>query len=250
MSGRSRRYPLGKAILVLAVSFLNLAGAFLAVLSLGGLGRWSDWQFVGLFGLIEAGMGLAFIIGPNIWRLPVAETNTDGRTAVRLAPDVLFVPQWGALPKVIAGLLMVGAAGWSTGWSAVSVGVLPAMCLLAVAVLALSLCVARAGVARPDLDVFGITIRRPGHDDRELPSVSAGGLLIQLVTQIGVFPLVKLAEPAFLYRPELAPSGQMLLVEGVAAGVLVTVAWALWRGRIAWRAPLAQRAELDHEISG
>src|SRR5215211_5291342 len=166
-----RHHPLSRAVLVLAISFLNLAGAFLAILTLGGLGEWSDWQFVGLFGLIEAGMGLAFVVGPNVWRLPAAEANTDRSTAVQLAPEVLLVPQWGAVPKIVAGLLMVAAAGWQEGWSPWSLATLPVMLLLATAILAFSLAVARAGVARPDLDVFAITLRRPSRADLVLPSI-------------------------------------------------------------------------------
>jgi hypothetical protein len=246
---RHRHHPFSKAVLILAVSFVNLAGAFLAVLSLGGLGEWSDWQFVGLFGLIEAGMGFAFVVGPNIWRLPAAEANTDARTKVRLAPDVLLVPQWGAVPKIVAGLLMLAAAAWQEGWSPWSLGILPVMFLLAFAVLGLSLVLARAGVARPDLDVFAVTVRRPRREDLALPSISIGGLFIQLITQIGVFPLVKLAPPALLYRPELAPSGGLLATTALTAGVLMVLAWLLWRGRIGWRAPCAQQAELEQELS-
>ena len=60
----------GGALLAFSLSFVNLAGALLAIGALGGLEPWSDRQFVGLFGFVELSIGLAYLIAPNIWRLP------------------------------------------------------------------------------------------------------------------------------------------------------------------------------------
>jgi hypothetical protein len=244
-----RRYPLAKAFLILGVSFLNLVGSFIAFATIGGLGAWSPWQFIGLFGLIEAGMGLAFIVGPNIWRLPVAQANTPADTQVRLALDTLLVPQWGAAAKVGAGVVMVLAAGWVEGWNLGSLTLVPMAVLLAVAVLALSLVVAHWGVARPDLDVVSLVIRRPRHADRELRGISLGGILIQLLTEIGVFPLVKLTQPTMLYQPALAPAPSSLGVVLLFTVALTLLALLLWRGRLAIHAPRAQQVELEQELT-
>ncbi len=60
----------GSALLAFSLSFVNLAGALLAIGALGGLEPWSDRQFVGLFGFVELSIGIAYLIAPNIWRLP------------------------------------------------------------------------------------------------------------------------------------------------------------------------------------
>jgi hypothetical protein len=239
----------GKAFAILAVSFLNLVGAFFALATLGGLGEWSNWQFFGLFGFIEAGMGLAFIVGLNIWRLRVSQANTKRTVDVRLAPDVLLIPQWGSAAKVVAGLAMLAGAGFAEGWSLASLALIPGMLLMAAVVLAISLVVARAGVARPDLDVVSLVIKRPLHEDRELPAISLGGVLLQLVTQIGIFPLVKGASPTILYQPGIVPSMSLLVTLGITAAFLVALAALLWRARIDIHAPREQQLEVDRELS-
>ena len=60
----------GSALLAFSLSFVNLAGALLAISALVGLESWSDRQFIGLFGFVELSIGLAYLIAPNIWRLP------------------------------------------------------------------------------------------------------------------------------------------------------------------------------------
>src|SRR5207249_10758556 len=45
--------------------------------------------------------------------------------------------------------------------------------------LALCLIAARLGVARPDLDVFFIVVKRPAHKDQDLPGLSFSGVLMQ-----------------------------------------------------------------------
>ena len=60
-------------------------------------------------------------------------------------------------------------------------------------------------------------------------------MTMQLLSNFGVFPAVELLKPGSLYRPELGPSVEMLLVTGVTAAVLTAVAWLAWRGRISMR---------------
>jgi hypothetical protein len=59
----------------------------------------------------------------------------------------------------------------------------------------LSLILARLGVARPDLDVFHVIIRRPGHPERELPGISAGASIVQAILNILTLPTVKVFRP-------------------------------------------------------
>jgi hypothetical protein len=195
-------------------------------------------------------MGLAFIVGPNIWRLPVAEANTPSETRVKLALDTLLVPQWGAGAKVAAGLLMVLCAIVVEGWTTATFVLIPVVLLVALAVLAFSLAVARFGITRPDLDVVSLVIRRPGHLDRELKPISLGAMFIQLIAEIGVFPLVKLTHPSILYRPELVPSPSLTAIVAVVTATLSGLALLLWKGRFAIHAPSAQQAELEEALSG
>src|SRR5918994_820163 len=91
--------------LVFMLSFLNLVGVLVTATALGGLAPWSRWQFVGLYGAIEMASGLANVISPNVWRLPIAELQTSKRTDVRLAASALLLPHWGGLARSLAGLV-------------------------------------------------------------------------------------------------------------------------------------------------
>lgn len=92
-------------------------------------------------------------------------------------------------------------------------------------------------VARP----AGVVIQRPGHDDAPLPGISIGGMIVQLIINIGAFPAVKLMPPSLLYQPELAPSRAMLSVLLAVAALLTLAAYAAWHDRITWRAPREQQ---------
>ena len=81
--------------LVFVLSFLNLTGVLLTATVLGGIAPWSSWQFIGMFGVVEAASGLANVVSPNIWRLPIAELQTSRRTDVKLAASALLIPHWG-----------------------------------------------------------------------------------------------------------------------------------------------------------
>src|SRR5262249_23773642 len=85
MPQERRPRPLRGLVLTFLLSGLNLIGAFLTLLALGGLGGWSRSPFIGLFGVLEMATGLAMIIAPNIWRLPVVEVTTNQSTKVCVA---------------------------------------------------------------------------------------------------------------------------------------------------------------------
>jgi hypothetical protein len=233
-------------ILVFLLSSVNLAGVLLTVTALGGIAPWSRWQFIGLFGAVEAASGLANVLSPNVWRLPVAELQTSERTPVRLAASALLLPHWGGLARFAAGTVFLALAAWQEGIGLASAGLVPFVAALAWSVFALSAALARLGVARPERDVFQLVVRWGGRE-RELHPVSIGAALLQFLLSIVTIPAVKLLPPSVLFRPELAPSPAALLVSlGLAAALLVLV-YALWWGRIARDAPAEQQrdAELD-----
>src|SRR5688500_3351871 len=97
---------------VFLLSFVNLVGISLTVTAIGGLGEWGRWQFAGLFGAVEAASGLASVILPNIWRLPVAELQTDSKTRVKLAASTMLIPHWGGLARTLAGGVLLAGAAW------------------------------------------------------------------------------------------------------------------------------------------
>jgi hypothetical protein len=231
-------------VLVFLLSFLNLVGVLVTVTGLGGLAPWSRWQFIGAFGVIEAASGLANVLSPNVWRLPVAELQTSERTDVKLAGTALLIPHWGGLARTAAGLACLGVAAWQEGLGAASVGLVPFVLALAWSILAISAILARAGVARPDLDVFQIVVRW-GRRESETPPISLGAATFQLVLSVLTIPVVKLLPPSVLYRDELGPSGDALLVSLAVAAVLGVVVAALWARRIDWQAPAEQQREAE-----
>jgi hypothetical protein len=231
------------------LSVLNLAGAFLTLLALGGLGRWTGIQFIGLFGLLEVATGAAFVIGPNVWRLPVAASELEPGTRLRFAASTVFIPHWAGGVKSIAGF---GLVVWAAAHEGVSPGtpwvllVIIDVCLTCVGA---SMIFARLGCARPDLDVFQVTVRRPGHAPIELPGMSLGASFVQALLNIMTFPSVKLLSPEALYRPALEPSPRLLLVF-TAIGLSVTaISVAMWWDRLAWRAPRRQQREAEKAFS-
>ena len=195
------------------------------------------------------GTGLAYIIGPNIWRLPVAEANTSDRTKIHLAATTLFLPHWAAGAKAAAGVVLVVLAAWNEGVTFASVGVILFALFVVATVIGLSLLFARFGVARPDLDVVFMEIRRPGRDTYALPGISLGAIAIQFLLNIGVFPAVKVLPPSVLYRSAIAPSVAVLATSAVITAASLGAALWVWRGRIAWRAPAEQQREQEEEFA-
>jgi hypothetical protein len=231
-------------VLVFLLSFLSLVGLILTMTALGGLAPWSRWQFIGVFGVIEAAAGLANVVTPNVWRLPVAELETSDRTDVKLAWSAVLLPHWGGLARCAAGLVCLGIAAWQEGLGLASAGLVPFVLALAWSILAISAVLARAGVARPDLDVVQLVVRWRGREKEARP-LSIGAAVFQFLLSISTLPLVKLAAPSVLYRPELGPSLYALLCAAALAVVLVALVYFLWWDRIELKAPPEQQREAE-----
>jgi hypothetical protein len=212
--------------------------------ALGGLAPWSRWEFVGVFGVLEAASGLANVISPNVWRLPVAELTTSERTDVKLAGSTLLLPHWGGLARCAAGLVCLAIAAWQNGLGPASAGLVPFVFALAWSILAISAVLARAGVARPDLDVFQLVVRW-GRREKELPPVSISAAALQFVLTIVTLPAVKLLPPSVLYQPEPGPSLDALLLALALSAFLLALVYLLWSGRIEWAAPREQQHEAE-----
>lgn len=252
VSGMSRGRSVGSAsdrafrglFLVFTLSLLSLIGVWVTVLGIGGLGQWSRWQFVGLFGVVETSAGIGNIIAPNIWRLPVAEIQTKASTKIHLAASTILIPHWGGAARAAAGLAMMCVAAWNEGLGLASIGLLPLTVALGFIVIAVSMVLAKWGTDRPDLDVVQLIVRRGGRD-LEIPPISIGASIFQMLLSILTIPAIKVLPPSVLYQPELAPSAGTL-VTTIALAVLAGAAVLLaWRGRIDWRAPADQQREAE-----
>jgi hypothetical protein len=249
-SGRRRAAGRGPRALrgligVFLLSLLNLIGAFFALMAIGGIAPWTQWQFIGIFGFMEIATALALLIAPNVWRLPVQETTQR----VVLCPGALFIPRWGALAKLAAGLLLLGVASTQTGVGA-GVVLLPFVALaIALLMVALSLAAARLGVARPDLDVCQVVIKRPNRPELALPGVSLSSLVVQFLLNITIVPLVKVAPPTILYNPALGPSITVAVFALLGSALAAGVAAFAWRDRMAWRAPLGVEVDAEPDVA-
>jgi hypothetical protein len=233
-------------LLTFLLSFVNLVGVVFTLTALGGLAPWSHWQFIGAYGLVELGSGLANVISPNFWQLPIAELETSDQTETKLAGSALLLPHWGALARCAAGLLLVAIAAWHEGVTLASAGVVPLVLGLAWLVLAVSAAIGRAAVARPELDVVQLTVRWGGRVKESDPA-SLSAALLQFVLSISTVPAAKLLSPAALYQPELAPSvGALVAILGACA-VLGALVYVLWAGRISLRAPREQQRQAEEQ---
>ena len=248
MSPTPPRRKTGRAfrglILVFLLSFVNLAGLIFVAVGLGGLEPWSRVQFVGAFGLIELASGLANIVSPNIWRLPIAELQTSKRTDVKLAASTLLLPHWGGLARCGAGIVCLAIAAWQVGLGPASIGLVPLVLALAWSIVAMSAVLARAGVARPELDVVQFVVRWRRREN-ELPPISIGAAVLQFGLSIMTLPAVKLLPPSVLYQPELGPSRNALLVALAVSIALLVLVYVLWAGRIELHAPAEQQREAE-----
>ena len=226
------------------LSFVNLVGLIFTVTALGGLEPWSRWEFVGAFGALEAGSGLANVISPNIWRLPVAQLQTSDRTEVKLAASALLIPHWGGLARCVAGAVCLAAAGWQEGIGPATAALPLLVLAVAWSVVAVSALLARAGTARPDLDVVQLVVRWRNRE-RQLPPLSIGAAILQFLLSIATIPAVKLLPRSVLYRPELGPSrGALLSSAAVSVGLLALV-YAVWAGRVERDARAEQQQEAE-----
>jgi hypothetical protein len=232
--------------LVFALSFVNLTGVLVTASAIGGVEPWSRWQFIGMFGVVEASSGLGNVITPNVWRLPVAELQTSRRTNVKLAASALLLPHWGGLARCVAGLLLVAVAAHQEGLGPATSALVPFVLALAWWTIAISAILARPGVAWPEFDVVQILVRW-GKRERELAPMSIGASILQFVLSIVTLPVAKLLSPSVLYQPEIGPSPQALLVSVAVSVVLLVLVYLAWYGRLELRAPAEQQREADEQ---
>lgn len=230
--------------LTFLLSFINLTGIFVTLTALGGLAPWSRWQFVGAFGVLEAASGLANVVTPNIWRLPVAELQTSERTEVKLAWSALLLPHWGGLARCAAGLVLLAVAAWREGLGPASATLLPFVLALAWWIAAISAILARVALTRPDIDVVQLVVRWRGRE-KEVPPISLSAAVLQFVLSIATVPVAKLLPPSVMYQPELGPSSNALLPALGASVVLGALVYLLWSGRIEMDAPAEQQREAE-----
>jgi hypothetical protein len=232
--------------LVFSLTFVNLVGVLVTAAAVGGVDPWTRWQFIGLFGVAETASGLANVLSPNIWHLPVSELRTSERTPVKLAASALLLPHWGGLARSVAGAVCIAVVAWHEGLSWASLAVVPFLLALAWLVLAISAVLARGGVARPDLDVLQFVVRW-GRREKELSPISIGASVFQFLVGIATIPAAKLLPASVLYRPELAPTASAVLVLVAASLAFAVLVYVLWWGRIDVQAPREQQREAEQE---
>jgi hypothetical protein len=229
---------------VFVLSFVNLMGVALTVTALGGLGEWSRWQFVGIFGLLEAAAGLSNIISPNIWRLPVAEMETSHRTPVKLAASTMLIPHWAGGARAAAGVTLMAATGVAEGFGIASLGLILATLALAVVFVALAAIVARIGVAHSNVDVLQLVIRWRSKEN-VLPPISLTASVQQFLQGVLTLPAIKLLAPGVLFGAYFRPSTELLVVVVLFTLASIAAMVAAWTGRVDWRAPREQQREAE-----
>jgi hypothetical protein len=242
VSSRGRAFS--GLFLTFALSFVNLIGIIFTLTAFGGLAPWSRWQFIGAFGLLEAAAGLANVISPNLWRLPIAAIETSGGTQIELAGSALLLPHWAALARFAAGALLMGIAAWHEGLSPASAALIPLIAAIAWIILLMSAGFARLALLRPEKDVAQVTVRWGGRA-REFRPVSISAAVLQFLLSIVTIPAAKLLQPSVLYQPELASSFQTLVVVFATAAVLTVLVGFLWSGRFALTASSEQQREAE-----
>jgi hypothetical protein len=240
----SRRRAFSGLFLTFVLSFVNLVGIIFTLIALGGLEPWSRWQFIGAFGVLEAASGLANVISPNIWRLPVAQLQTSERTQIELAGSTLLIPHWAALARCAAGALLIAIAASHEGLGLASLGLVPLILALAWLILAISATFARVAVIRPEFDVVQANVNWGGRL-REFPPVSLSAVVLQLLLSIATVPAAMLLDPTLLYRPELAPSLEALLAVLLVSAISGLLVYLLWSGRVAGTARAEQQREAE-----
>jgi hypothetical protein len=241
-SGRARAFS-GLA-LTFALSFANFAGLALTVLGLGGFKGWTAVQFFGFYGLVEASAGLANLFLPNVWHLPVVETETSARTRIKLAVSSFAIPHWGASARVVSGVVMMGVAMSKEGVDPTALLIPIAVCEIALIFFAWSAAASRAGVAWPHVDVIKISIDWLGRK-RELPPVSLGASLLQFLWSILTLPAIYIFASSILYRPKMGLDPEAMLWLTVGCVLAVALMLLCWWGRIAWRAPREQQVKVE-----
>jgi len=230
--------------LVFVLTILNFFGILLTMTALGGLEPWNEWQFLGLFGVVEAAAGASNIIAPNIWRLPVAEMETSGRTRVRLAASTILIPHWGGAARSVAGIALILVSGFHEGWGVASLLLPVLLVLLCVIFLAISAMIARFGVEYPETDTVQFVIRWRNKEN-ELNPLSLSASLQQFVLGVITLPAVKVLSPGVLFGPEIRPSAEAMVVAVVVTVLSIAATALLWAGRLQWQAPREQQREAE-----
>ena len=230
----------------LTLSAVNFVGMFLTLMLLGGIGEWTGTQFAGIFGLFEIGTGIAFLFCPNVWRMPTIAASDETNQRVELAASAVFHPHWAGGAKSIAGLLMVGFAGYQEGFAWLSAGLVVFAILVAAFTLGLSVLFARFGVAKPQHDVVQFVIRRARRDEVAIPPMSISSAILQIIFGTFTLPAIKLVDPDAFFRPEFAASSTVLLVSAAGTAVVVAAAILAWHDRLRIQARPRQQ-ELTEE---
>jgi hypothetical protein len=236
--------PFRGLVLTFVLSFVNLTGVVVTLSALGGLAPWSRWQFLGLFGILEAASGLANVVSPNLWRLPIAELETSERTQTQLAGSALLIPHWVALARVAAGFVLIGIAGWHEGLSPSSAGLIFVVGSLAWLILVASALLARIALLRPEVDVVQFALRWGGRET-EFHPVSVTAAVLQFLLSIATVPAAKLLDPSVLYQPELAPSPGAVIALAAASAILTALGYLAWSGRVVRTASREQQREAE-----
>lgn len=244
---RDTRRPGNRAFrglfLVFTLTFLNLVGITLTAIGLNVMGDWTIWQFIGLFGIIEAGSGLANVVTPNLWAMPVVEQETSQRTKTVLALDTLLMPHWGGLARTGAGVVMIGAAGYEAGTGGATAWLLPMVLLVAMAQVGLSALIARGGVIGHAYDVVQVTLN--WYREIRVPPISLSASALQFCLSIITIPAIAVLRPGAMYQPEIGPSAGALTWLAVATLIFCLAGFASWYPRIARHAPREQREEAE-----
>jgi hypothetical protein len=231
-------------VLVFVLTIINFFGILLTMTALGGLDPWNEWQFLGLFGIVEASAGASNVIAPNIWRLPVAEMDTSRRTKVRLAASTMLIPHWGGAARSLAGITLILVSGFHEGWAVDSLLLIPTLVLLCAMFLAVSAAIARAGVEFPDTDTIQFVVRWR-KKEHELNPLSLSASVQQFALGVVTLPAVKVLQPGVLFGPEIRPSATAFMAIVVVTLVSIATAALLWAGRLQWQAPAEQQREAE-----
>lgn len=229
--------------LVFTLTFLNLVGITLTAVGLNAMGDWTIWQFIGLFGIVEAGSGLANVVTPNLWAMPVVEQETSHRTKSVLALDTLMMPHWGGLARTVAGVVMIGAAGYEAGIGVATPLLLPMILLVALVQVGLSALIARGGVTAHAYDVIQVTLN--WYREIKVPPISLSASALQFCLSIITIPAISVMRPGAIYQPEIGPASATLFWLAVGTLVFCLAGFASWYPRIARHAPREQREEAE-----
>jgi hypothetical protein len=232
-------------LLPLTFSFINFAGLLLSALSLKALGDWTTWQFAGMFGIIEASQGLASIVQPNIWHLPVVELEKSDRTRTKLAWSTIFLPHWGGAARAFAGTVIIVASAVHHGdVQATAVLIVLLVIVLAALWVNVTMLVARLGVAHAGTDVVQLLVKWRG-ETHELKPLSIGASLLQFALGIMTLPIANTLSSNALYDPGIRLEPLVLIGTLIVTAAASALNLFLWRGRFAMRAPREQQVEVE-----